>query len=281
MTVVANCRYDDPTIGALPVGEVADGVVGTLRRCGGTERQRHMDVTTAESRQLLDEWASTSATAGRILYWGGHGASDGERHWLFTRETTYPPTPSRALLTRELESFLRRDWQRRSLDVKSWTVIVLDCCGAGLGVRNLAHVLSGSLDEPSRLALVGACGHGASFSARFAEELELAVERRMESDEDIPVVQLLFDVATALHGDVRPMNLLNDVRIANPRAAGGVLTMGLDALAEFRRALESLPDERRREVRSHFVAKAQGAELGDGGWYFEGRARRPGGWSSG
>ena len=273
LVVVANGTYDDPeTWGPLPVGEAAEALAAALGPSGGRVVDGpHLDVTADQARKVLKRWVSGPRAAGTLLYWGGHGHSDGTNHWLVTRDTGEDPDQDSALRAVDLEHWLVQDWQRRAGDPGSWTVVVLDCCAARTGIRHLNRVLSGQLGEPERLALVAACGDGASFSGEFVRAVREQLGRLTENDH--PSVAGFFgDVAAIVHGEARPLGVWSDVApLGHPRAAGGVLTVTLDALDELRAALDRLPVEQAREVRSHFLAKAQGAELGEGGWYFRGR----------
>src|SRR5439155_18627937 len=105
-------------------------------------------------REFLDDWADPEVRAGNtLLYWAGHGYVANDELWLVTRSTNASRlTDASAVPARSLATFLRRDWERRAVarDAEvAWTVVILDCCGAGLGVTNLVGELaSRPADEP-------------------------------------------------------------------------------------------------------------------------------------
>src|SRR5262249_48911920 len=59
----------------------------------------------------------------------------------------------------------------------------------------------------------------------------------------------------------------DEAALENPCRAAATVTMTLDAYAELRHVVADLPTQ----VRSHFLAKAQGAEVGELAWHFCGR----------
>jgi len=127
--VVANGTYDHPqTWGPLPVGEAAEALAAALGPSGGRVVDGpHLDVTADQAGKVLKRWASGPPAAGTLIYWAGHGYSDGTTHWLVTRDTGEVPDQDSALRAVDLEDWLLRDWNRRVPDPGSWTVVVLDC----------------------------------------------------------------------------------------------------------------------------------------------------------
>ena len=212
------------------------------------------------------------APTSTFIYWAGHGESTGSEHWLVTSDSAHPPAESDGIQTSDLARYLRRPLRNAELDdaPPPWTVVVLDCCGARLGVQRLAREL---LDRPARNRRrwhsLRPTAMATAFAGRFAAALRDAVEGYAENDQDIVLKGLLDEVAERLgpDADLRPIRLTREHRVANPRRLGVRLTASLDLRDELRRLLEQLDPV----MRTHFVPKAQGAELGELAWYFTGR----------
>ncbi len=148
---------------------------------------------------------------------------------------------------------------------------MLDCCGAGLAVQNLVHELAAvPQQEPRLLAVLGTQGDSTQYAGRFHVALREAIDQYDENDEDISLASLLANLERRLGqgADLRPIHFNpSDPRIANPRRLPGGLTATLDVRDELRRVLKGLDAARR----THFIPKAQSAELGEVAWYFTGR----------
>jgi len=217
-----------------------------------------------------------------VIYWAGHGESTSVEHWLLSSDSANPASDVDGIQTAELAKYLGEQYRRRERagvgDEDPWTVVVLDCCGAGLGVRRLAASLNAA-ELPRVWALLGTHRDEQAYTDRFAGALDDAIDSFAETDTDIPVIVLLAEVAERLGSAVEldTRNFAFAPRLVNPRYLGAGVTMSLDVRDELRRVFSELDDA----LRTHFVPKAQGAELGELAWYFTGRraeTRRIVGW---
>lgn len=271
VVVVAVSEYADPP-GALPSAATAERVTRRLAEWGGVELRSPPARTTAEAvRTHLDGWIATEAMpSSSFLYWVGHGWDDGDDLWLLTSDSTEPYRRSNAVKASEVADALRADWERRSAggDGRAWTVAVFDCCGASVGISNIVHELTKvPARRPERLALLAVSTRGATFAGRFADQLEAALDALTPNDIELLVRDLLDAVADRLGGDAAAEGRLAKGAVLARTSPAAVVTMNLDALAELRRVVDELP----AQVRSHFLVKAQGGEVGELAWYFSGR----------
>lgn len=271
LVVVAVSDYPDPP-GALPSAASADRVTRRLAVWGGVEVRCRPARTTADAvRSHLDGWAGEEATpSSSFLYWVGHGWDDGDDLWLLTSDSAQPYRRSNALKASEVADVLKADWERRSTggELRAWTVAVFDCCGASVGISNIVHELTKvPARRPERLALLAVSTRGASFAGRFADQLEAALDALTPNDSELLVRDLLDAVADRLGGDAAAEGRLAKGAVLARKAPAAVVTINLDALAQLHRVVDELPPQ----VRSHFLVKAQGGEVGELAWYFSGR----------
>jgi WD40 repeat protein len=271
LVVVAVSDYPDPP-GALPSTASADRVARRLAEWGGRETSaRPVPATTAAVRARLRAWTTGQVgPRSSLLYWVGHGWDNGDELLLLTSDSEQPYDAANAVPAAELAGVLRADWERRSAlgDARAWTVAVFDCCGSSVGITNIVHELTKvPARRPERLALLAVSSRGASFAGRFADQLEAAFDALTPNDTEVLVRDLLDAVADRLGDDAAAEGRLAKGAVLARQAPAAVVTMNVDALAELRRVVGELPPA----VRSHFLVKAQGGEVGELAWYFSGR----------
>lgn len=253
---------------ALPSTATAARLAELLRPYGGDEATAAEASTAPAVRKFLSGWSKAEGgPTSSLVYWVGHGESDGLNEWLLASDSTRPYTVGDAVPAAELAGNLLTRWATRvEPDNDAWTVLVLDVCNAGVGTLNILSLLTKDADRtPRRLAILRVAS-GASTVGRFVDELAAALAATTEND-DIKLRGLLDEVARRL-GDPNQTNWLPyDVALVNPRRTKGVVSMNVDLLDDWRQLVSGLPVE----VRSHFVDKAQSAEAGDLAWHFAGR----------
>jgi hypothetical protein len=271
LVLVAADDYGDPP-GSLPSSKSADRLARLLiGERGGRLVQRVVAGTAREVRAALRGWAAhrDDSPQSSFVYLVGHGRTDGDFHWFIAPENADEPDGENEIRTQGISEMIRSDWAvRQQAEPSSWSVIVLDCCASDVGVANLVHALSApAARKPRRLGLWPVTPQGASHSGRFVDILERCLGTFTENDEEIALQELIRRISPEL-GDLEPEGLLPAAAaLVNPLRAAGAVTINVDAYAELRRVIGTLP----APVRSHFLVKAQGAEIGDLAWYFTGR----------
>jgi WD40 repeat protein len=305
LLVIAVAENDDPErYQAIPVRDSADALIELLTPYGARPAAPEAHDTNG-ILTLLKDWAGGKLQdrqpepVGRssLIYWAGHGEVRLNDLWLLAS--------GHDVHARELATYLHGDWQRRSgyagdggpdEDV-SWTVVILDCCQAGIGIDNLENQLTQpGIHGPWRLGLFGSVQDGASFSGGLVSSMAVALRRFSVNDESIPVRELFYNLVDVMGPEssrfrnldlpsgatitARPTAVVPDPQsqfnplalppwatIRNAGHYNAPLIVAVDAIASLRALLDQLPTD----VRSHFVAKAQGAELNEMAWYFVGR----------
>lgn len=270
LVLIAADNYGDPP-GRLPSSRSADRLADLLTgERGGRLVQQVVAGTAGEIRAALHRWAAheDDSLVSSFVYLVGHGRTDGEFHWFIAPENDAEPYRANEIRTQDLSDLIRSDWIAREAEPSSWSVIVLDCCASDVGVANLLHALSAPAPrKPKRLGLWPVTPQGASHSGRFVDLLERCLGTFTENDEGIALQELIRRVSSEL-GDLEPEGWLPEAAaLVNPLRAAGAVTINFDAYAELQRVVGDLPPD----VRSHFLVKAQGAEIGDLAWYFTGR----------
>lgn len=186
-------------------------------------------------------------------------------------ETGTEPNAYDAFKTETLSDALLADWRQRSEDDSSWAIVILDCCASDVGVTNLIHKLTASAyGRPRRLQLFPVTAQGASHSGRFVDALEsnLNPPRFTVNDQRVPLQELFRRISSEL-GIEPDGSLPSNAELINPLSRPSPVTMTLDAYQEIERALTGWS----REGRTHFMAKAQGSEVGEPAWHFCGRTQ--------
>jgi WD40 repeat protein len=277
---VAIGRYHDPAWPDLRTGTEAGRVVDLLAAYGGQadlwaapELERGADAV----QRRLREWADSAGLPGfplsTVLYWAGHGWSDGSTAVLAHRDT---PNPAGAYGVSPLEfSYAIRDRQAALHarvgdlpDGQGWALVVIDTCRS----KRFAELVTAWLkkhDLPFGVMLVGVSGDGATTLGRFTAALRCALAATYPADQRIPLADLGTQLRRMLpgceidsFGDLAGAEL---VPILPPVAS--LMSAPLTEIRYLEEVLDDLdPDERR-----HFLAKAQGSEHGELSWFFEGR----------
>ncbi len=294
--MIAIDRYEDVAWKALPLAERPRLLEQRLSGCGAVHPPLIPADHRAETlREFLREWSARGERpAGAFIYWGGHGESDGTHHWLLGSDSKCPAADTDGLETADLARYLRTDARRTPVadadGQQRWTVVVLDCCGAGAGAMQLAGALySRPLVAPGVWAVLGTQGDASAYTDYFAAALVGALDTFVETDRDIPLRGLLHEIAGRLPAgaELAMRNSQADPRLLNPRYIDADVSMSLDVRDELRgltAKLDRSPATRSIRGEGHirlrgaerpratdFLPQAQGAELGELAWYFTGR----------
>lgn len=255
---------------ALPSTATAQRLTDLLRPYGAEPLGPPDPATAPVVRDFLGQWSTAEdGPASTFLYWVGHGESDGVKQWLLTSGSRRQYKPADTVPAAELAENLMTRWDTRvQAEDEAWTVVVLDCCNAEVGISNILNTLTENHDrEPDRIAILRVAS-GASTVGRFVDELAAALAATTENDDTIPLHSLLREVTHRLGEGLKPIDWLPyDAALVNPRRTQAVVTMTVDLLEDWRGLVAALPTE----VRSHFVNTAQSAEVGELAWHFTGR----------
>ena len=235
----------------------------------------------AVERRLL-EWADAGNAAdvppGSVLYWVGHGWSDGTLAALAHADS--PPNVGAAGVTPERLAYAIRARQalvqaRGSSDEEGggWALVVVDTCQS----KRFAELLGSQLkarDQPQGVILVGVSGDGATTLGRFTSALRTALTTTYKATSQIPLTDLAYQFHRLLPGcEVCPLGDLTDARLVPvfPPVASW-MSAPLDTIRHLEETLNDLGADERR----HFLVKAQSAEHGEVSWFFEGRHQERG-----
>ena len=218
----------------------------------------------------LGAWADRDGPRSSVLVWVGHGESDTEDAWLasFNSAQRKKGTGHHA---QELANHLADEWAGRSEDPEAWTLVVIEACGAEVFVQRLASEVLSKMNPAGRFALLGGGGTGSSFLKVVPKALREALESYADNDEVIRVDDLVGRLENRLaFGQSIRVGLARARPLTRPpRLLGAGVTAPQDVYVELKAFLAGLPADQR----SFFVPKAQGTELGEPTWYFEGRGR--------
>ncbi|WP_225826530.1 WD40 repeat domain-containing protein [Streptomyces naphthomycinicus] len=261
-------HFDDPDLPDLDVDGQVGRVIDLLAPFGGRHRPwtvPALERNASAVQHRLEEWVASGARPmdGSVLYWVGHGWSDGHRAALAHTES--PVRVGEAGLSPEqLADAVRRRQAQPGCD--SWALVVVDTCRSKDFVRLLsAQLLQG--DDVRNVLLIGVSGSGAATLGRFTGALHMVLNTTYHANQRIA----LRDVADQLEDMLACEVIVRkaggaELTHLHPPAASWMCAP-YDTIRYLEDVLELLtPDERH-----HFWAKAQGAEHGELSWFFEGR----------
>ncbi len=292
---VAIAHYADADLADLDTEARIGRLVDLLAPFGGQHRPwRHpaRDRGADAVQRRLREWpgrpglAADAGEAGygapspsaesSVLYWAGHGWSDGTRTALAHAESPAvvgasglePQQLAQAIRLRQGVVEPRGD--ARAAD--GWVVVVVEVSHATAIADAIMAALHGP-DGPERLLLVAVQGDDLGSAGRFTGVLASLLAGIYRDERVI----LLRDLAAQLERMLGPRNV-------HQRALGEAALVRTDSPAASKtsaparaiRHLEDVLNDLSRDERGHFVVKAQGAEHGEMSWFFEGREKELG-----
>jgi len=258
---------------ALTADDEAEGVGELLAPLGGEavawpgppgERN------SSRVNERLSGWASSAGARNSFLLWIGHGETDGLDAWLASYETQQPMQGT-GIRPDHLADHITGEWSRRRNAPGTWTLIVIEACGAERFVERLGSAVLERPNPPDRLGLIGVGGKGSSFLGRFRKALKDALNTYTTNDDSVPIHDLVWKLEQFIDpGKVITIGLSKAAPLQRPREFAAQVTAPQDIYLELRSFLQSLPEDQR----GHFVAKAQGGEQGELAWYFVGRVEQ-------
>jgi len=209
----------------------------------------------------LDRWSGAPARF-TVLYWVGHGWSDG-LHASLAHAASPKAVQSFGVVPANLADHI--GIREGSAPDDGWAIVVIDACRSA----RFVELLNAEVDNkrgPRRVLLVGVSGEGSTMLGRFGVALTNLLRDTFRADPEIELWSLARELDRNLPGSqVLARKIGESVlrRVIPPVAAA----TPLDVRAEIESVLAELTEDERR----HFIPKAQGAELGELSWYFEGR----------
>ncbi|OLR95077.1 WD40 repeat domain-containing protein [Actinokineospora bangkokensis] len=255
---------NDPRLAPLPGADAEVDAVADLFAEFGAHlvpwdtpmEARHS--TSVDTRRAA--WASSTANHS-ILYWVGHGWADATSAWLAHANSTQsgdigtqPNTLARAIRA-------RADANPEG----HWTIVIIDACRSAQFIQRLSAEID-IRGGPRSVLLVGTSGAGSTNLGRFTRALHDLVRRDHATDPEID----LWHLASGLRTQLPDAEIVLKVAPGHTLRRDGATPppgIPLDISDEIRAALATLtPDER-----YHYLVKAQGAEIGEMSWYYQGR----------
>ncbi|WP_034263877.1 AAA family ATPase [Actinospica robiniae] len=280
---------------SVPADEEAAGVLELLGRLGGRGLPWPIDAAERHQTSVAERLAAWSSFEGyglracrsSVLYWVGHGASDGDDAWLATFRTT-ARMGGTAMRPDALADHIMEEWRSRAeawagqddpdaehhpdadhdADGEPWALVVIEACGAARFVERLGAALFTRPDPPRRLALIGIGGYGTAFLGEFRTALRLTVESYTDNDESIRLRDLIGRLQERLPSStVIEFPELHRARPIRHNRVLASVAAPLDVYQQLRAFVAALPADQR----GHFIPSALGAEQGELAWYFVGR----------
>ncbi|MEO3817625.1 hypothetical protein [Plantactinospora sp. B24E8] len=254
------------------VPEEIDRITTVLAGLGGVSRPWLLAPAARDLSRVVDrlaDWAAEQNPGNSVLLWLGHGQAVGNEAWLAVQDTRKPMRGT-GLHPPTLAEHLVNQWRRRAQVPGAWTLVVVEACGADTFVRLLGATL---LEQertavPERLAIVGVGGAGTNYLGEFGQALAATVNSFTDNDREVRLKDLVARLDDRISpGRVMTFGLHDATPLRIARVLPDAISAPLDIYAELRSFLQELP----ADLRSHFVAKAQGAEQGELAWYFVGR----------
>lgn len=258
-----------PGAGLADVPNEIEGIVSAL----SPEYERFAEIglnpSITDLRKILPAWLKTLKEEDiAVLYYTGHGAHDGERFYLLTRDSDEALLDTTALPADELGRWIAK------YCVAKQVLVILDACFSGFGATdllNLAGKISNEVNNQAAVFAIAAARakeeakqEALSCALRFAltnndGRLGGATQQFLALDHIIGAVNSYFERTKVQQ--VATFSCINAGESSrffrNPRYRPQIQP-GLD--------LES-----QRAFSEHWIPKAKGAELAAEGWYFTGR----------
>ncbi|MFH0176944.1 hypothetical protein [Streptomyces cacaoi] len=251
----------------LPTGPEVDAVAALLTPFGAEtdawrapQEGRGPDAV----HDRLAAWSADRTGCDTVLYWVGHGASDGFFHALLAHAKSPRPLDTNGISHLEILQHLKR---RQARQDAGWAAVVVDTCKS----RRFIELMSSqaTLDpDVSDFILVASSHDGSATLGAFREILDRLLTVTFRTHDTISLYALAEQINCAMGDTVAYARTHNRAALRRTHSTVvGRMQAPLDTEAEIENALATLTADERR----HFVEKAAGGELGEQAWYFEGR----------
>ncbi|WP_406690506.1 hypothetical protein REH65_32195 [Saccharopolyspora sp. ID03-671] len=258
-------RYSNPSWGENAVLPVDDEITHIAEQLAFFDApvvdwevpEDHRDDTAIMHRR--EEWVQRGSPCS-LLYWAGHGFAN--QHTATLAHTHSPnPVGADGVSAAKIADTIAR----RTVATDGWHIVVIDTCHSAKFVQTLSPEID-RRPGTRRVLLVGTSGDGTTTLGRFSEALEPVLSGTFRNTAQITVWEFEHELRKVLPEAEVVLKKIDQHAVLKRRR--GVPLIGpVDEVSELDAALNELtPDEQR-----HFLPKAQGAELGEQSWYFEGR----------
>lgn len=271
--------YQDPGFEALDVDNQAGRLVDLLARFGAHARDWPVPARqrgAGQVAQRLRHWShfgeETTAPANTVLYWVGHGWSDGTDSVLAHADSPFIAADDGvrpASLARALQ--VRQEWANDHVDPAvedAWALVIIDACRAGAFAKQIFNHIDDS--ETRHVMLIGVSADGPTALGRFTDALRLALNTTYLAERKVPLLGLAIQLRRLLGPNCSVYDI-GDLTGARLTSRDPPLASYLSAPLDDVHHLEDVLATLTAEERQHFFLKAQGTERGELSWFFEGR----------
>ena len=211
----------------------------------------------------LTRW-TLNGRARTVLYWVGHGWSNGQDAAL--AHASSPKSVRHLGITPfDLAGFFETHPVSTDDIDDAWAIVIIDTCQSAKFVQLLDAQINQRLHR-RRFLLIGVSPHGATTLGQFSTTLRTILSNTFRADTEIPLWDLAKELRRTLPADAEAIPKQIDHAVLR-RTHQPMLGAPIDVIDEIENALAALTEDERR----HFIPKAQGGELGEQTWYFEGR----------
>ncbi|MFI9124052.1 hypothetical protein ACIGW0_32450 [Streptomyces bikiniensis] len=216
-------------------------------------------------KQRLEEWSASHVTGDTVLYWVGHGWSNGGPTTLLAHALSPAELTQNGIGPEDLLQSLKA---RQCQVDAGWAIVIIDACSSSDFVDRMQ---SKALDdkEARDYLLIATAAEGSTVLGAFRRVLNTVLTSTFRTEDTIDFYDLARELQRNLSGcsvHLRPGDGGAALRRAVPTLAGR-MQASLDTVTDIEKVLDNLTDDERL----HFIPKASGAELGEQNWYFEGR----------
>jgi hypothetical protein len=222
--------------------------------------------TNGEIRKVLREWSDMFSNS-LVIYWVGHGAHSDDGYRVALADSS-ALTDQEALTSTDFWQVLRNQWRRRKANgcEDRWVLLILDTCGSGEGAWELWRQFD---QRPDNVGVIAAADEGAANVGRLATTLEHLLKDGYGGNDTAGIP--LFDLMQRLEARIGTRRVHHSFEssaiLPLPSGSPPPMQATVDVYREMRELIDAAPEE----VRNHFYAKAQGAEIGELTWHFTGR----------
>ena len=270
---VAIGHYADADLADLDVEAQLGQLVDVLAPFGGRHRpwrhparERGADAVQRRLREWSGQATANQPARSSVLYWAGHGWSDGTRSALAHAESPAVVGVS-GLEPQQLAEAIRArqggvEPLEQAADSGRWAMVIVEACHATQIADAVMAALHGP-DAPGRLLVVAVPDDDVGPTGRFAGVLANLLAGTFLTERRI----MLRDLAAQLERVLGPRNV-------HQRALGEAAMVRVHPPTDTARHLEDVLEELSPDERGHFVVKASCAEHGELSalsWFFEGR----------